>query len=331
MTEIPSFPQSALLRLTVKKKNALVSHGEYTGPLQAGPVLVKEVFLKGKKSARDNEDGIYVGRDFVAVVDGATSKSDTPLFEGKPGGMAMLLTLSAIHSLPPWCSWPEALVRLTAALQTFFAGRGLVERLKAHPEERPTASAVIYSRYRHEIWMVGDCQCLVGQRLFTNAKVIDDIMARARAAYDHALLQSGEATLESLLEDDPGRAFIMPFLKRQGFLQNCPGPAEPYAFSVLDGFPVPLERTKVISLGPCNEVVLASDGYPYLCDSLELTERHLKALLKNDPLCIGSCVSAKGLVKGNVSFDDRAYIRFTVLRGEGLRACLGLPGFESYL
>ena len=33
---------------------------------------------------------------------------------------------------------------------------GVAERLLQHPEERLTASAVIYSRSRQEVWMVGD-------------------------------------------------------------------------------------------------------------------------------------------------------------------------------
>ena len=33
---------------------------------------------------------------------------------------------------------------------------GVAERLLQHPEERLTASAVIYSRARQEVWMVGD-------------------------------------------------------------------------------------------------------------------------------------------------------------------------------
>ena len=35
------------------------------------------------------------------------------------------------------------------------------DRLKEHPEERLTASAILYSRTRNEVWMVGDCQAII--------------------------------------------------------------------------------------------------------------------------------------------------------------------------
>jgi len=59
-----------------------------------------------------------------------------------------------------------------------------------------------------------------------------------------------------------------------------------------------------------HEIVLASDGYPFLKSTLEASEKALEELLKHDPQCVNSFIATKGLVEGNKSFDDRTYIRF---------------------
>ena len=58
---------------------------------------------------------------------------------------------------------------------------------------------------------------------------------------------------------------------------------------------------------------MASDGYPVLKETLEETEEALKIVLETDPLCFRQYKSAKGLQKGNNSFDDRTYIKFELL------------------
>ena len=61
-----------------------------------------------------------------------------------------------------------------------------------------------------------------------------------------------------------------------------------------------------------NEVVLASDGYPFLKPTLAESEAALLHLIAHDPQCIHDFIATKGLVAGNKSFDDRTYIRFRV-------------------
>lgn len=58
------------------------------------------------------------------------------------------------------------------------------------------------------------------------------------------------------------------------------------------------------------EIVLASDGYPFLRPTLQESEAALRKLLAQDPYCIRSFVATKGTMLGNRSFDDRAYVRF---------------------
>ena len=84
-------------------------------------------------------------------------------------------------------------------------------------------------------------------------------------------------------------------------------------YAVIDGFPIPQQFVPVITLDfqPW-EIVLASDGYPFLAPTLAETEALLEAQRQNDPLNIGKFKATKAFVEGNNSFDDRSYIRFTV-------------------
>ena len=68
----------------------------------------------------------------------------------------------------------------------------------------------------------------------------------------------------------------------------------------------------VYPVPPQTQVVLASDGYPVLKDTLAESEKSLDELLQKDPQCLWENRGTKGLVKGNQSFDDRTYVRFAV-------------------
>jgi glycerophosphoryl diester phosphodiesterase len=55
--------------------------------------------------------------------------------------------------------------------------------------------------------------------------------------------------------------------------------------------------------------VLASDGYPYLKDTLIASEQALQELLQNDPMLFRDYKTTKSVQEGNLSFDDRAYLK----------------------
>lgn len=279
-------------------------------PLAGGGLTVHEYFLKGKHSPETNEDGLFASKDYVAVVDGATSKSLFRL-EGKtPGRWAMELAIEAIGKFPVDLTVQDAVARLTDRLHAFYLSHNLME-LVASPMYRFAACMVIFSRFRREIWQIGDCPCYFDKTRMSNAKAIDALMADARSAYNEAFLLQG-GTLAALQRHDYGRDFILPLLKRQAAFQNCSLASSSYAFPVIDGFPVPLELVKVHPVSSCDCIVLGSDGYPLLFSTLRESERYLHEVLEKDPCCISLFKSTKGIVGGNSSFDDRAYIRFSV-------------------
>lgn len=291
--------------------NYLTAENEYR-PEDSPNFTVQEYFLKGKKSPDTNEDGVIITPYFAAVIDGATAKSDYTLDGKKTGRLAMELALSAIRDFPKDIDAKEAIDRITEKIHSFYVQHNLLDELKSQPGKRFTANGVIYSYARNEVWQVGDCQCIIGNLYSSNEKEIDAIMANARSAFNEVALLNG-ITLEDIEKHDPGRDFIYPFLHQQAILQNHPDKDQPYSFPVFDGFPVNMEQVNIFPVGNLiKEIILSSDGYPHLFSTLKESECYLYDILEKDPLCMRQYKSTKGVVKGNSSFDDRAYLKIRI-------------------
>lgn len=273
--------------------------------------------IVGKKSLEACEDGLVVTDDFIAVIDGSTSKTPKHLNpDMKNGRYAMMLIseyireeLKADASVDDFCQGVTAYI-----YNKVYEKLGVEERLKEHPEERLTASAILYSRTRNEVWMVGDCQAIIDGKLYENGKPYEEKIARKRVE----LIEQGLSPAEARKQIEP--LLIKAMLSGQN--QN---------YTVIDGFPIYREGVKVVALktkpasssietyfqeqtkpvSSLNEVVLASDGYPFLKPTLAASEAALAEQIANDPQNIRSFIATKGIVEGNKSFDDRTYIRFS--------------------
>ena len=275
-----------------------------------------ESSIIGKKSQEACEDGMVVTDDFIAVIDGSTSKTPKHLNpDMKNGRYAMMLIseyireeLKADASVDDFCQGVSAYI-----YNKVYEKLGVEERLKEHPEERLTASAILYSRTRNEVWIVGDCQAIIDGKLYENGKPYEEKIARKRVE----LIEQGLSPAEARKQIEP--LLIEAMLSGQN--QN---------YTVIDGFPIYREGVKVVALktkpasssietyfqeqtkpvSSPNEVVLASDGYPFLKPTLAASEAALAEQIANDPQNIRSFIATKGIVEGNKSFDDRTYIRF---------------------
>ena len=277
-----------------------------------------ESSIIGKKSQEACEDGMVITDDFIAVIDGSTSKTPKHLNpDMKNGRYAMMLIseyireeLKADASVDDFCQGVTAYI-----YNKVYEKLGVEERLKEHPEERLTASAILYSRTRNEVWMVGDCQAIIDGKLYENGKPYEEKIARKRVE----LIEQGLSPAEARKQIEP--LLIEAMLSGQN--QN---------YTVIDGFPIYRKGVKVVALktkpvsssieayfqeqtkpvSSPNEVVLASDGYPFLEPTLAASEAALAEQISNDPQNIHSFIATKGIVEGNKSFDDRTYIRFSV-------------------
>ena len=302
-----------------------------------------ESSIIGKKSPEACEDGMVVTDDFIAVIDGSTSKTPKHLNpDMKNGRYAMMLIseyireeLKADASVDDFCQGVTAYI-----YNKVYEKLGVEERLKEHPEERLTASAILYSRTRNEVWMVGDCQAIIDGKLYENGKPYEEKIARKRVE----LIEQGLSPAEARKQIEP--LLIEAMLSGQN-----------QTYTVIDGFPIYREGVKVVSVSDSSsvqgsvsssdsssvqdsvsssdscsvqdpvscsgsasasdtipssssEIVLASDGYPFLKPSLAASEAALAEQIANDPQNIHSFIATKGIVEGNKSFDDRTYIRF---------------------
>ena len=302
-----------------------------------------ESCIIGKKSPEACEDGMVVTDDFIAVIDGSTSKTPKHLNpDMKNGRYAMMLIseyireeLKADASVDDFCQGVTAYI-----YNKVYEKLGVEERLKEHPEERLTASAILYSRTRNEVWMVGDCQAIIAGKLYENGKPYEEKIARKRVE----LIEQGLSPAEARKQIEP--LLIKAMLSGQN-----------QTYTVIDGFPIYREGVKVVSVSDSSsvqgsvsssdsssvqdsvsssdscsvqdpvscsgsasasdtipssssEIVLASDGYPFLKPTLAASEAALAEQIANDPQNIRSFIATKGIVEGNKSFDDRTYIRF---------------------
>ena len=250
------------------------------------------------------EDGIFHNDDFVAVVDGATSKGVLDWDGHTSGFQAKEILLAALRDLPADCTAQETITRLNESLRE--ASQPYLDRLVTEHVERLMASVVIYSRFHSQVWSFGDCQCLINQVHYKGEKKIDEILAEVRSFYLQTELASGK-TIDDLMARDTGREMIILFLKVHSLFANKGGE---FRFTVLDGFGIDLADIHTFDVRPGDEIVLASDGYPFLKPTLEQSEDALRLVREQDPLCMGLFKSTKGFRSDQISFDDRAYIRF---------------------
>lgn len=262
--------------------------------------------LVPKNPKKKSEDGIVVTADFIAVIDGSTSKSQLrhSLFRSN-GRYAMQLICHYIERMPKTTTCNQFLHGVTAYIRKHYK-KSQLDRLAEHPEDRMTASAVVYSRVSREVWMIGDCQCMIGGQYYDNPKPAEAELAAMRAEEARRLMKQG-VTQEELLRNDTARSVIIPHMIETMRQQNV-------TYSVIDGFPIDRTHVRIITLDfqPW-EIILASDGYPFLCSTLEESENRLRQQRKEDPLNIGPAFQAtKAFHPDFSSFDDRAYIRFQV-------------------
>lgn len=218
----------------------------------------------------------------------------------------MQLLSRYIRRMPANISCHQFCLGATRTLRRHYWLRFPVERMKAHPEERLCASVVIYSRLRREVWMVGDCQCLIGGQYFDNPKPYELPLAQMREQKVRELLAQGVTQQALLQPHDPAREVMIPTMLQVMQNQNV-------TYAVVDGFPIPEDKVRVIMLDfRPSEIILASDGYPRLAPTLQESEALLEQQRQTDPLNIGEFKATKAFVEGNNSFDDRSYVRFLV-------------------
>ncbi len=262
-------------------------------------MIIKEQFIMGKSPDQSLcEDVLFVSDSFIAVLDGVTAKS-TRKFNNMSGGKAATdIATGILKCAPANISKTELFRLINDGIKSLYGGDATGEA---------AVCMIVFSKFHKELWVVGDCQCIINGEHHTHEKLIDKELSEARSRVIKEALENG-ATLDDIAENDVGRQAIMPELSVQHNYANRTD--HPYGYTVLNGTKFSEEGIVTYTLNDSDTVILATDGYPMLYDTLAQSEAYLSYILQTDPLCFNEHKSSKGLQKGNLSFDDRTYIKF---------------------
>lgn len=263
---------------------------------------IVEKFVRGKYFDSDLcEDYIYVDSDFVILVDGVTAKGKIgdDIFNG--GRIAVDVILKAIKKINP---------KLTARqVVDFFCNeiRRKISKKNIYKDIDVSATILIYSQYHKEVWRVGDSMFILNDQFHDKQISIDSYMSFVRAFYNNILIKQG-LLYEELLIKDSGREYIMPLLLNMKKFRNSED--KNFGYGAIDCGYVLDRYLEVYKVQLPSEIIFCSDGYPKIFKSLYESEKYLEYILSKDPLCINSFLCTKGKMAGQVSYDDRAYIKF---------------------
>ncbi|OKL44734.1 hypothetical protein [Pseudovibrio exalbescens] len=306
-----SFITVAALLMTT---TAFASDLSYSTPSEASiSVGSIDYFIEGKKGPSEKgnqacEDGLFFNDHYLAVFDGATDKAGKK-YDGRKGGrVARDIILSVFETLPPNTAPTEVLAKINEAYAEFYAQHPDID-YKNDKIYRPTSTLTYYDLDNDVLVSVGDSKARIdGEEYGEPSKLVDDLNGYLRAY----VIEKLQLSDDQIRENDWGRYYIMPLLKRQFEFQNNPDAPEHFQFWAIDGFEVPEDKLLVYEFDEKPEVIeLSSDGYRYPeAASIESYEADLAKLLKEDPLMKKISKSTKGIKGDNVSFDDRAVLIF---------------------
>ena len=167
-------------------------------------IINKESTSIGKTRDK-NDDSIYIGKDYAAVIDGVSHKSTikTPNGEIK---IAEIIT-KAIEKIDG-TTYAEIL-----DFNEFvkYVNRYIANYLEKHnmPEKigEMEATGVIYSKHKNQIWLVGDCRAIYDGKIVKNPLKIDDVVIDIRVQLVKALMEAGFSEQE-LEENDISKQII---------------------------------------------------------------------------------------------------------------------------
>ncbi|MEL6791538.1 MAG: hypothetical protein AAGL18_05255 [Pseudomonadota bacterium] len=261
---------------------------------------ILEQFTHAKRS--DNaysEDRLVIGKHAVGVIDGAIGPHHTD-------------TAMITAALNEIVSFLEAIDARATARQTVDQVSAILARAKANAgltDLRYTGGFhfVVYHLASQQLWRVGDCQFRHSGQTHTNDLEVEAIGARQRAVMVEAMRLRGMSD-EAIMASDAYADIFAPFFAP--LLDFALRTGHPLGFGVINGMTVPDEFIGVYDLSKIRgALIMASDGYPALYDTLAQTETHLTGVLARDPLCIEEHMCSKGLRPGLCSFDDRTFLR----------------------
>lgn len=269
-----------------------------------------EIFSRGKTPTH-NEDSWVATDDTLAVIDGATPKTNDS-FDGKTGGeFASQLARSVIQSETNLVG--EALVNLlTARFNESFSRIGVSQLVETNPTARPTAVLTVARIVGDKmiITQVSDVSFRINAtQVYTSPLAIDEVMAQKRTeAIKRAQQRNSNMSADKFLAI--GREAILDTLGSQ-VRQYQNNPEHPFGYGAIDGWPVPKKFIKIFSfdLKDIQTLEIFSDGYFKVADEpiISSWEQAFMDVEEEDPYKIGRFASTKGSSKDSFT-DDRTIL-----------------------
>lgn len=257
---------------------------------------ILEEFTLGKASTGYSEDRLVRSKHHFGVLDGSRGPKDI--------GQAVITSIldsacQFIQDMPedmPLTNLIEALTEITARAKTAAGTQDF----------KQTGGFVfcLYSSHHKEIWRVGDCKFRLNGQENAVMFAAEEVCASARALILKAKLNAGLSQQEIMTTADYTHLIDDLLVHEASFLNLA---NDPLGIGAIIGTAVP---GPYVERFPAEEghLVITSDGYPALFDTLSETETTLTDLLDKDPLCILENKQCKGLAPGLKSFDDRTFI-----------------------
>ena len=275
---------------------------------EGGGVQVVTRFVRSKYGQGELcEDVIATTDGFTAVFDGSTDVSGLRI-DGVTGGrLAALTAAEALDDLAPDADVDRAVEHLSARL----ADRNFLDEPRPLPvgRDRPSTAMLIFSHHRRQLWRIGDSGFAIDNHVDLPDMPIDQLTYGLRAAYLHALIAGGADPAE-LTENDPGHQLLKPVYLAQ---RNLTNQTVPYGYGALDGSAVPETFIESIAVpDDAQRLVLVTDGYPFIHDTLQATEEALAELTARDPLGITDWPRPLGVGPLIDAFDDRAWVELDI-------------------
>uniref|UniRef100_UPI000AD98F04 hypothetical protein n=1 Tax=Clostridium sp. NkU-1 TaxID=1095009 RepID=UPI000AD98F04 len=149
--------------------------------------IIEQSIIPKHRESSLCEDGLFINENFIAVIDGVTSKGvltwPEDLGEGTgnmtSGCYAKEVLSDALSAMPPDIDGAGAMDYLNESLARVCPARRSL--LKEKPEERLQAVIILYSLCRREVWAFGDCQCIINGIHHQYGKAIDSSYPRSEA------------------------------------------------------------------------------------------------------------------------------------------------------
>lgn len=170
-------------------------------------IVLKECISTGKYQGK-NDDDIYVGENFAAVIDGVSYRS-TLMLENEKIGIAQIIKKAIKKIDSPTAPRYAKELSFNEFIQyiNWYIGRYLEEKGLENAIGQLEATGIFYSKYHNQIWLVGDCRAIVDGKVYKNPLKIDDVYIDIRIQIVKALLAEGYSK-EELENNDISRTII---------------------------------------------------------------------------------------------------------------------------